>query len=120
MKMTVKECYEKLGGDYEDVISRLGSDSLAERFVLKFLNDKTYDALKQAVEAGDADASFKAAHTLKGVAANLSFTLFFEAVSRLTEQLRERKQPADETLVRTVDERYLQVISAIKEYENQK
>ena len=29
--MTVKECYAKLGGDYEDVVKRLMGDVLVER-----------------------------------------------------------------------------------------
>lgn len=120
IKMTIRECYEKLHGDYEDVISRLGSDSLTERFILKFLNDKTFDTLKQAVDDGDVSASFKAAHTLKGVAANLSFTALFETTGRLTEQLRSQSEPADKELMNDVSECYQTVISVINEYASQK
>ena len=36
--MTVKECYEKMGANYENVLSRLGgSEALVKRLVLKFL-----------------------------------------------------------------------------------
>lgn len=118
--MTIRDCYEKLHGDYEDVTDRLGSDSLTEKFILKFLNDKTFDALKQAVADGDITASFKAAHTLKGVAANLSFTLLFESTGRLTEQLRSMTEPADEALMNDVAECYQTVISVINEYASQK
>ena len=51
--MNIRECYEKINGDYDDVVSRLGSESTTEKFVKKFLNDKTYEILKQAVSAGD-------------------------------------------------------------------
>ena len=41
--MTLQECYEALGGDYQDVISRLRSDRLVQKFVLKFLDDSSFD-----------------------------------------------------------------------------
>ena len=35
--MTVKECYEAIDGNYEEVISRLRSDDRVKKFVLKFI-----------------------------------------------------------------------------------
>ena len=44
--MTVKECYEKMGANYENVLSRLGgSEALVKRLVLKFLDDASYQKL---------------------------------------------------------------------------
>ena len=37
--MTLKECYTALEGDYEEVIARLRSEKMVQKFVLKFLND---------------------------------------------------------------------------------
>ena len=33
--MTVKECYEAIGADYEDVMGRLRKDERVQKFVLK-------------------------------------------------------------------------------------
>ena len=44
--MTLKECYEILGGGYEDVLSRFMSERLVQKFVIKFLDDKSFDNLK--------------------------------------------------------------------------
>ena len=33
--MTVKECYEVMKGDYDDVMSRLRSDDRVKKFLLK-------------------------------------------------------------------------------------
>ena len=41
--MTIKECYEQMGADYEDVLRRLGSEQMVERFARKFLEEKTFD-----------------------------------------------------------------------------
>ena len=48
--MTRRECYEAIGGNYEDVLGRLHSEALIRRFTLKFLEDQSYIQLKQALE----------------------------------------------------------------------
>ena len=45
--MDIKECYKEMGADYEDVHRRMGSDSLVERFTLRFLDDKSYKMVVQ-------------------------------------------------------------------------
>ena len=40
--MTLQECYAAMGGNYEDVAKRLPSEKLIQKFVLKFLDDKSY------------------------------------------------------------------------------
>lgn len=118
--MTLEECYNKLHGDYNEAKNRLMNDKLIERFILKFPNDPSMDALKEMVEAGDIAASFRAVHTLKGVAANLAFTQLFQDASNLTEQLRPLKQTADPNLYNTLKVTYNMVISTLKEYETSK
>ena len=46
--MTMRECYEAIGGNYEAVQGRLHSEALIQRFTLKFLEDQSYLQLKQA------------------------------------------------------------------------
>ena len=48
--MTMRECYEAIGGNYEDVLGRLHSEALIRRVTLKFLEDQSYIQLKQALE----------------------------------------------------------------------
>ena len=43
--MNLKECYRKLGGDYDEVLTRLYSEDMIRRFLIKFLNDGTYKLL---------------------------------------------------------------------------
>jgi len=118
--MTIKECYSRFGGNYEEVIERLGSEGLVERFMLKFKNDKSMASLKEAVEKGDIEGSFMAAHTLKGVSANLSFSALQKVASDLTEQLRPKTEVADAELYQRVCDRYNLVISIINDYEANK
>ena len=72
--MTVKECYEKVGSDYDGVLKRLGSEALVKRFAVKFLNDPSFQDLTDGLAAKDGEKAFRAAHTLKGVCLNLGFT----------------------------------------------
>lgn len=83
--MTIKECYEQIGADYEDVRSRLRSDLLIRKFFLKFPDDKSFGQLKEALKSGDREGAFRGVHTLKGVAQNLGFVPLYEAADRLTE-----------------------------------
>ena len=88
--MTMRECYEAIGGNYEDVLGRLHSEALIRRFTLKSLEDQSYIQLKQALENENFEDAFRSAHTLKGVCQNLSFDRLYEVSHELTELLRDR------------------------------
>lgn len=118
--MTLQECYHRMDGSYEDAKNRLMMDSMIERFMLKFLDDKTMEGLRQAVAAGDIAVSFREAHTLKGVAANLAFTGLQKAASDLTEQLRPQAAVADQVLYAKVEEAYQKTVNAIRSYQAEK
>ena len=86
--MSLKTCYEALGGDYESVLGRLRSDRMITKFCLKFLDDKSCETLVEAVAAKDAETAFRAAHTIKGICQNLSFDRLYESSHALAECLR--------------------------------
>ena len=88
--MTIQECYQKLGGDYAQVEKRLPGIHLIRRFIAKFLDDGIYPELCRAMEQGQTEESFRAAHTLKGVSANLGFDRLTASSGELTELLRGR------------------------------
>lgn len=45
--MTVRECYEKMGANYDGVLSRLGNEMLIRKFVIKFLKDPSFQRISQ-------------------------------------------------------------------------
>lgn len=45
--MNLEECYEAMDSDYDDVMRRLGSETLVRKFVLKFLDDTSFQGLKK-------------------------------------------------------------------------
>ncbi|MCH5164792.1 MAG: Hpt domain-containing protein [Clostridiales bacterium] len=90
--MTVKECYEKVGGDYDDVMSRLRTDERIKKFLLKVADDKSFEALCTNLEAHNMEEAFRASHTLKGVGLNLSLTKLHKSANILTEALRGKTE----------------------------
>ena len=48
--MNLEECYEAIDSDYDDVMRRLGSETLVRKFVLKFLDDTSFRGLKEGLE----------------------------------------------------------------------
>ena len=51
--MTLKDFYSAVGGNYDEVLSRLVSERLITKFVLKFKDDDSFALLESAVEAND-------------------------------------------------------------------
>ena len=86
--MNIEECYSRMGGDYGQVLRRLPSGALVKRFIIKFLDDGSYRELCKALERGSREDAFRAAHTLKGVSANLGLEQLRSATSELTKCLR--------------------------------
>ena len=118
--MNLKECYDKMGADFDDVLSRLRSEVLVRKFALKFLDDDSYGNLKEALSNGNAQEAFRGAHTLKGVAQNLGFGPLYKAAAKVTEVLRPSEASCGgmekaAQLMPAVDEEYARTIAAIKE-----
>ena len=113
--MTLQECYAAMGGDFEEVKSRLRSERLVEKFALKFLADPSYDTLTATMASQDYEEAFRAAHTIKGVCQNLGFTALMSSSSRLTEALRSGVTPEAPALAKEVAADYERTAAALKE-----
>lgn len=114
--MTVKECYAAMGGDYEDVVSRLRTDERIVKFLGKVVSDPSYNLLIESLAAKNMEEAFRAAHTMKGVCMNLSLTKLFTSANRLTEALRGRTEYGDdiEPLLTALKEDYESTMACIK------
>ncbi len=115
--MTTRECYEKMGANYENVLGRLGSEKMVNMFAKKFLKDGSYENLKKAIADKDAAEAFRAAHTLKGVCLNLGFDNLFTVSSDLTEKLRGGEFAGADELFAKVVEQYGITIDALGQME---
>ncbi len=117
--MTLEEFYEKVGGDYEDVCSRLGGPEVVGPIVRMLLTDRHYERCKQGLMANDMDAAFCAVHALKGICLNLDIRNVQESAAELTEILRPGSKDMDKApaAFRKLQSSYLDTIDALKELE---
>lgn len=117
--MTVKECYEAIGADFEGVYGRMmKKESLVKKFARKFLDDKSYAGLCENLAAGNIEEAFRAAHTLKGVAQNLGFTGLYVPASEVTDILREGHTEGTQELMEKIRAEYEKTAAAIAEIED--
>lgn len=111
--MELKDFYTSVGGDYDTVLNRLPSVSLILRFGEKFLHDPSWDELHHAWKGNDVPAAFRAAHTLKGISANLGLDVLYKAASDLVEQLRITDTLPEDAALVLVDRAYHTTIESI-------
>lgn len=114
--MTLQDCYQALGGDYADVVSRLRSERLVRKFVLKFPDDGSFDLLCRSLEEKQFEEAFRAAHTIKGMCQNLGFNRLLASSSRLTEALRSGQTAEAGALFEAVSADYQAAVSAILKF----
>ena len=112
--MTVKECYEKLEGDYSGTMSRMMKEDRMKKFLLLFLQDTSYQMLCENMDKGDVDEAFRAAHTLKGVTINLGLSKLNRASFEITEALRAKELERAKVFLPEVTQCYEETIEAIK------
>lgn len=117
--MTIQECYAALEGDYQEVLGRLYSEALVKKFVGKFLADQSFQLLESSLKDQNYEEAFRAAHTLKGVTQNLSFTKLYRSSHQITEALRTKDYDLAAELFPTLQSDYAQTAAAIQQYQNQ-
>ncbi len=102
------------GIDPDDALKRLmNSESLYLRLLKKLLDDKTFSELKKAVEERDHELMFRASHTLKGVAGNLSLKTLYELLISQVEYFRAGDDDAGIAMMGDVENAYNAVIAAV-------
>lgn len=104
--MELRAFFAAVGGDYEQVLSRLPSENMIRRFLHRFPDDPSYASLKAALAQGDIPTAFRAAHTIKGTAANLGLDALAADASALTEALRNASALPPQELVAAVGAAY--------------
>jgi len=106
-----------MGGDYADVIARLRGERLVQKFLLKYLDDQSFDLLCAAVARRDPEEAFRAAHTIKGVCQNLGFTRLLDSSSQMSDALRHGWSPEAEPLLERIREDQTAVVTAIRAFQ---
>lgn len=122
--MTVAELYDQIGGNYNEVRTRLPMDTMVSRFVIKLLHDPSGEQLIAAWKAGDEEELFKAAHAEKGVCANLAITRLADLADEITEATRKgneaiRANTDMDELVARFEGVYNETMAALRAFEAQ-
>ena len=103
--------------DFDAGLCRCGGNrALYIRFLKRFKDDGSMQALAAAIETGDAKRAFTHAHTLKGLSAQLGLNAVSFCASRLCGALRnthETLPPEAPTLLGELVSAYAEVLSAI-------
>lgn len=93
------------GIDYTDAMDRFdANESLFKRLALKYLDDAHFVNLKAALEVQDYEEAYHQAHSLKGVAGNLSLKRLYDASSMICKDLRDGEPQAAEKLIASVED----------------
>ncbi len=87
--MTIPELYAAIDGNYESAKRVLAMDKLIQKFIVKLLDDKSFDRLKNA--NGDPKEIFEASHAMKGICANLGLDNLSAMASDISEEFRPGK-----------------------------
>lgn len=81
--MTMIGLYHKIGGDYQTAQLRLGNEKMIERFIRRFVDDKTFERLKSAYDANDEAAIYKEACDFVEICGSLSLNRLAETAGAI-------------------------------------
>ncbi len=114
--MTLQECYDQMGANYQDVISRLMTEERVKKYITKFFSKNVMASLTAAVQEKNYEQVFLHSHNMKGVCLNLGLTPLTASSSALCEAVRggEPKQDIG-PLFEQVQSDYDRIISALGE-----
>lgn len=107
-------------GQYIDVADAAGrfmkNDGIYKKFLFRFPTEKGFGELFETLENGTTEEAFRAAHTMKGLVANLSLKSINEILVPMTEVLRAGERPQEEQVkaLKAAYEEMLQVIERIQ------
>lgn len=94
---------------------RTGGSKSPGIIIIRFLDDPSFQMIKDGIEKKDAELAFRGAHTLKGVCSNLGFSKLCDLSSQLTEILRGRELEGYEAVLAQVEKQYQITVEAIRE-----
>ena len=93
--MTVPEFYESIRGDYDGVMSRLMKQERILKYVGKFFGGTGLTEMDKALSEQRWPDAFREAHSMKGMALNLGFSVLAASSSELCEALRSGEPVGD-------------------------
>ena len=91
--MLTVESLREYGANVDEGLQRcFGNEALYLKLAATVPSEKNFDKLNDAINAGNLEDAFEAAHALKGALGNLSITPLYEKICEITENLRAKKE----------------------------
>ena len=118
--MNLKDCYIKFGGDFDEVLGRLRREQSVQKFMYKFLDDKSFHLFEASMENKNYEEALRAVHTLKGICQNLSFTKLYEISNLMTKTLKENDYQKAVDMMPQLTDDYYKIIHTVQEYKQSK
>lgn len=104
---------EAEGFDLKGALGRcMGNSALYAKLLSVFIEDKAFELLKVAMDAGSIQDCFFQAHSLKGMSINMGFTGLYAATCTIVEPLRSGTMCSREDFERVCKE-YDKVATAV-------
>ena len=105
--MLTVQTLREYGANVDEGLKRcMNNEMFYLRLVKMALADTHFESLRAAVNAGDLQAAFESAHSLKGVLTNLALTPLATTVSEVTELLRARTEADYGAYMKRIDAEY--------------
>lgn len=112
--MTVKEFYNKIGGNYEKAYEKYSGDDALSAEVVKFLHDSSFAELQTCIAASDYAGAYNSAASLCECYAALCFTELSAAAEMIKSKLYGADTFDDIALFGKVKNEYESVVSALR------
>lgn len=97
------EQLKEYGANTDEGVQRcFGNQEFYLKLVKMMPPDGNFERLYAAVDSGDLDHAFDAAHALKGATGNLSLTPLYDPIQEITELLRKRTEMDYSALIQQI------------------
>lgn len=93
----------------------MNNEKMVEKYLNRFLSEKSYQDMKDALEAGDAEKAAMAAHTLKSVCGTLGFVKMQEQIIDEEALIKGGKMDAARAKAPEIEEEYQRICELIRE-----
>lgn len=115
--MELKQFYKEAGGDYDDVLARLGKEERIVKYLLRFAESDSWEDFDKAIANSDFEECFRVLHSMKGICLNLGLGNLEISVSSLCEEYRNKVPQRDLSKeIDDVSQKYYTTIALIKGY----
>jgi HPt (histidine-containing phosphotransfer) domain-containing protein len=106
------------GIDYEDAMARmLNNGALFKQLAQHYRNDANLAALVEDMKAGDLETAYSHAHTLKGVAGNLSFGQLHALAAQICDALTSGNSEAAYESMDAIEQAHARVLEGLDHWQ---